>query len=235
MEGKNFLKALEKLDPGIILFDDNLSVKYINRFVMHTFSEFSKNELFTQDIMGLHDENVQTKIKEMLRLMRDSSRPVPFSFKRICANNIDHYLFIKLIPMIDKEEKENLNCMLVYDVTPYIADKKQTLIKIPVTIDKEIFLINPSEIIYIKAENIYSKIYTKEKEYFCDFSLLFFEERLPNENFYRIHRSYIVNLDKIKKVIKSNQSYVLELQETDVSLPVSRNKMSEFSKKFLLK
>ncbi|KAA0256873.1 LytTR family transcriptional regulator [Deferribacter autotrophicus] len=235
MEGRRLLKILEKLDPGIILFDDNLSVKYINRVILLTFSEFSKEELFTSDIMGLHDVKAQNKIKAMLRLMKDSSRPVPFSFKRISAHNKDHYLFIKLIPLLSNNNDENLNCMLVYDITPYITNQEQTFIKIPVTLGKEIYLIDPVEILYIKAENVYSKIYTIDGEYLCDFSLLFLEERLPTEYFYRIHRSYIINLTKIEKVIKDGQSYLLQLQGCDVSLPISRSKVADFSKKIGLK
>jgi DNA-binding LytR/AlgR family response regulator len=234
MGDKNFLKILEKLDPGIILFDDNLYVKYINRIVLLTFSEFSKEDIFKNDILGFHNSKVQNKIKALLRLMKDSNRPVPFSFKRISAFGKDHYLFIKLIPLLGNNS-ENLNTMLVYDITEFITDEKHTFTKIPATVGNEIHLIDLKDILYIKAENIYSKIYTKDKEYLCNFSLIFLEERLSDKYFYRIHRSYIINISKIKKVLKDGQTYSLSLENCDTILPISRTKLPDFSKKIGLK
>lgn len=235
MDNEKLLNMLERLDPGIILFDDNLSVSSINRSVMLIFSGISRETLFSGDIMGLHSAQVQSKIRAMLRLMKDSSRQVPFSFKRISAHHQDRYLFIKLIPLLGKHPDETQNCMLIYDITPFIANQEQAFIKVPVTVGQEIHLIDPAEILYIEAENIYARICTIDGEYFCDFPLLFLEERLPKEFFYRIHRSYIVNLAKVEKATRRRQSYVLQLQGSDVRLPVSRNRAADFSKRIGLK
>ena len=235
MESEKLLNLLEQLDPGIVMFDDDLSVSYINRSLMLIFPSISKEVLFSGDIMGLHSELIQTKIRAMLRLMKDSSRPIPFSFKQISVDHRDRYLFIKLIPLLNQDTDDALNSMLIYDITPFITNQEQTFIKIPVTSGREINLIDPADILYLEAENIYARVHTSTGNYFCDFSLLFLEERLPTEYFYRIHRSYIVNLTKVEKIIKERQSYFLQIQNSDVRLPVSRNKAKEFSQKIGLR
>jgi DNA-binding LytR/AlgR family response regulator len=131
--------------------------------------------------------------------------------------------------------EDSLNCMLVYDITPFITNKDHRFIKIPVNSGKEITLIDPADIFYLEADNIYAKVHTYSGVYFCDFSLRFLEERLPSEHFYRIHRSYMVNLSKVEKIIKERQSYYLQIQNSDIRLPVSRNKAADFSKKMGLK
>jgi len=235
MDSDRLLNLLEQMDPGIVIFDDNLSVSYINRALMLIFPGVHKEDLFSGDIMGLHSERIQTRIRAMVRLMKDSSRPIPFSFKRISIHQSDRYLFIKLIPLLDNKMEDSLNCMLVYDTTPFITNKDHRFIKVPVNSGKEITLIDPTDIFYLEADNIYTKVYTRSGVYFCDFSLRFLEKRLPSEHFYRIHRSYMVNLSKVEKIIKERQSYYLQIQNSDIRLPVSRNKAADFSKKIGLK
>jgi len=235
MDSKELFGLLEKMDPGIVMFDDDFTISYINRVLLLIFPGIHKVDMFAGDIMSLHSESVQRRIRTMLRLMKDSSRPVPFSFKRISVHHSDRYLFIKLIPLLNRDSDDALNCMLVYDITPYITTEDHRFTKIPVTSGKEITLIDSTDILYLEADNIYAKIHTCDGVYFCDFSLRFLEERLPSEHFYRIHRSYMVNLSRVEKVIREDRSYFIQIQNDSVRLPVSRNKAADFSKKIGLK
>jgi two-component system LytT family response regulator len=51
---------------------------------------------------------------------------------------------------------------------------------------------------------------------------------LPDDRFFRIHNSYIVNLDKIKEFIKSNGYVVLV---SNHKIPISRQRKAAFLKK----
>jgi DNA-binding LytR/AlgR family response regulator len=52
-------------------------------------------------------------------------------------------------------------------------------------------------ILYIKADNVYIEIYTKEEVYTERISLKKIIEQLPQHQFIRVHRSYLVNKDHI--------------------------------------
>lgn len=80
------------------------------------------------------------------------------------------------------------------------------------------------EILYIKtfAE---STIYTKEKRYDSDKSLADWEEELKDCHFYRIHRSYLINLAYVTDISANGHEVFLEGQ---IRLPVSRRKWSDF-------
>src|SRR6476646_6668211 len=73
-----------------------------------------------------------------------------------------------------------------------------------------------SEIVYIESQREYIKIVTTNKEYISKMSTNEIEELLPSNLFKRIHRSFIVSVNKI-------ESYTAEEVEVNgVMIPVGR-------------
>jgi DNA-binding LytR/AlgR family response regulator len=60
--------------------------------------------------------------------------------------------------------------------------------------------INIAEILFIEAMGDYIKIHIPEKWYMAHTSLRILEEKLPAEKFMKVHRSYIVALNKIDSI-----------------------------------
>jgi DNA-binding LytR/AlgR family response regulator len=71
-----------------------------------------------------------------------------------------------------------------------------------------------SDIIYVEGLKNYLSIYTREERIVTLLNMKDLEERLPPKYFMRVHKSYIVSLDKIKAVdgnqivIKDTKTYV---------------------------
>lgn len=59
------------------------------------------------------------------------------------------------------------------------------------------------------------------------------ETLLEHPNFFKCHRAYIINLDKVVHVEGNAQGYKLRIQGHDELIPVSRNLNAEFSDKLL--
>ena len=96
--------------------------------------------------------------------------------------------------------------------------------KLAVEGDGEIFYLDPKDILYISREEKYSKIVTKTREYETKIPLKDLEIRLTTYSFFRIHKSYIVNLDYVTRLTPwFNGAYQLEIQGRDEMLSVSRN------------
>lgn len=73
-----------------------------------------------------------------------------------------------------------------------------------------------SEIVYIESQREYIKIITTKKEYLSKMSTHEIESLLPANLFKRIHRSFIVSINKI-------QSYTAKIVEVNgVSIPIGR-------------
>ncbi len=74
-----------------------------------------------------------------------------------------------------------------------------------------------SEIVYIESQREYIKIITTRKEYITKMSTHEIEMLLPAHLFKRIHRSFIVSINKI-------ESYTAEMVEVNgVSIPIGRD------------
>lgn len=78
------------------------------------------------------------------------------------------------------------------------------------------------EIQYIEALKEYVKIVTKDRAVITYHTLSGLEEKLPVGKFYRIHRSYIVNI----KSISSIEGFTVKIGK--VELPISRNERDAF-------
>lgn len=73
------------------------------------------------------------------------------------------------------------------------------------------YVVNIDEIIAIEAQESYSCIHTKDKNYLASKNLKHFERLLTdNSNMIRVHKSWIVNLDKMINYSKSELEINLE-------------------------
>ncbi len=90
---------------------------------------------------------------------------------------------------------------------------------------------NIEDIYYCEARERETLVYTKDNQYISKNSILEFEKKIDNDKFFKIHRSYIVNLSKIKEIIPwFNSTYQLKLIDLDNEIYVSRSKIKEFRK-----
>lgn len=55
-------------------------------------------------------------------------------------------------------------------------------------------------ILYIEAERNYCRIFSTEREYLLVTTLKDMDKKLPRKHFFRIHRSYIINLSRIDEI-----------------------------------
>lgn len=84
------------------------------------------------------------------------------------------------------------------------------------TVQKKKVRILFSEIVYVESQREYIRIITTKKEYLSKMSTHEIESLLPPHLFKRIHRSYIVSVQKI-------DSYTAEMVEVNgVSIPIGR-------------
>ena len=89
--------------------------------------------------------------------------------------------------------------------------------------DKQVF-IKIEEIKYIRSEGAYTEIHTTDNKKFMLRTLLKqWENVLPKENFLRIHRSLMINLDHVARVEKwFNRTYKVYINGKDEPLDISQ-------------
>jgi len=97
---------------------------------------------------------------------------------------------------------------------------------------KEQYELNPASILCIQASDNYVTLLYESSETVRKIlfraTLKSLEEQLrSHSNFFRCHKSYIVNLHRIHKVSGNAQGYKLHLPFLDVAIPVSRSLQQE--------
>ncbi|MEH6941702.1 LytTR family transcriptional regulator DNA-binding domain-containing protein [Bacillus sp. JJ722] len=101
--------------------------------------------------------------------------------------------------------------------------------KIPAKVNDKLILFDPTEIDYIESCDGTSHLFIKGETFPCSFTLNELYDRLHALGFFRCHRSYIVNLQKVREIITwTRNSYSLILDDAKKSsIPLSKGKMSE--------
>ena len=94
---------------------------------------------------------------------------------------------------------------------------------IPVEKDGRTRELNVGDIYAIRANAHYTYVHDGEQEYFCTLSISALQARLDPAAFLRVHRSYIVSVDRIARVKRSGEAGVAELGlPVRCSIPIAR-------------
>jgi two-component system, LytTR family, response regulator len=109
------------------------------------------------------------------------------------------------------------------------ASSKQFKLAIPAS-DGLVF-VKITDIIYCEASSNYTVFYISDgKKYIVSRTLKEYEDMLTESNFFRIHNSYLVNMNEIKKYIRGDGGQVV--MSNNITLDVSKRKKEGFLKAF---
>lgn len=85
-----------------------------------------------------------------------------------------------------------------------------------------------NEILYIKSDTDYTEIFTAAKKHLSSEPLRYWLESLDPEQFVRVHKSYIINTNKIERI-----SSTQVLLEEEIIIPVGRAYKDDFMARFI--
>jgi len=88
-------------------------------------------------------------------------------------------------------------------------------------------IVDYSDIIYLEADGNCTRIHFKDDSMYLDTrTLKVYEDMLDKKYFFRIHKSYMLNLSYVKEYIHEDGHFAI--LHNGVRLPVSRNNLKEF-------
>jgi DNA-binding LytR/AlgR family response regulator len=91
-------------------------------------------------------------------------------------------------------------------------------------VDKKMIKTKMAAVLYIESIKDYVKVRTDEKEIITQQKISYLEESLPSQQFLRIHRSFIVNIDKIDAYSAT------DVEIGKHSIPIGRNYKNDVMK-----
>ena len=120
---------------------------------------------------------------------------------------------------------------LLKTINTAVASKGTTSVsindKIVVMDRNECLFIKVSDIFYAEAKGAYTKLLVKDRgELMVSKSIKAFSEKLPENYFCRVHKSFLINLIHVDRYIKSDGGYVQ--MDSGETIPVSTRKKDAF-------
>jgi len=125
-----------------------------------------------------------------------------YAIKALKANAVDYLLkpieSDELVAAVKRAEKRiNSASNEVYNRLSNLLNEQQNHKKLALKERGKISFVDTADIIYLKADGVYTEIVTTNYKYLNSNNLGYFENILNKDIFSRIHRSYLVNVTKI--------------------------------------
>ncbi|MBN8790455.1 MAG: response regulator transcription factor [Terrimonas sp.] len=109
--------------------------------------------------------------------------------------------------------------------------QKQTPPRIALSSGDGLIFIATRDIIYCEAESNYTSVVLADgKKIIVSKVLKEIDEALSGPDFFRVHSSFLINLNHIKKFVRSDGGYII--MDNDASISISRSKRQEFMEMF---
>ncbi|MEJ7693690.1 LytTR family transcriptional regulator DNA-binding domain-containing protein [Daejeonella sp.] len=94
--------------------------------------------------------------------------------------------------------------------------------RVVVKTGNKIKIIPVNDIIFLAADDDYVKIHTAEGSFLKNKTMAYFEKLLGEDNFVRVHRSYIVKIDEITRIDPYEKESHLAILKSGEKIPVSK-------------
>ncbi len=225
----------------IIIEDDKLSRKVIEEFINRTentdliasyenavdaINALNNNNSVKIDLVFLDIEMPQMTGIEFLKTFEQKPQVIIISGKDKYAieafeHDVTDYLlkpityarFYKAVSRAHTrfEEKQNTSKANFDNSTNQIFIKRgSTLVRL-----------NYEDILYVEALENYVIVNTFKEKYTIHFTMKAISDKLPSNIFKRVHRSYIVNINKIKGI--EDNSIIIEVNEGAKIIPIGKS------------
>ncbi|WP_273569049.1 LytR/AlgR family response regulator transcription factor [Maribacter halichondriae] len=229
-------KALQSLTWELTNFSDEIKVvaSFTNPFEALDYLE--KN---TPDCLFLDIEMPTMDGFQFIQKLKNKDFPVvittaynQYAIKALKNEAIDY-----LLKPIDTDDlKETIGKIKKYNAKNFTSERLEKILlnfnsnsldkKIMFSTDGKLLFLESDEILYAESDGNYSTIFLADgQKIVLTKKLKEVNDMLPQESFFRIHNSYIINLNKIKEFLKTDGYVVLK---SNHKIPVSRQKKSDF-------
>ncbi|RAJ15022.1 LytR/AlgR family response regulator transcription factor [Olleya aquimaris] len=142
---------------------------------------------------------------------------------------IDRDDLAESIEKIKRFKKRHLDTDKIEDILINFTNNNNKK-KVTINTDGKLLFLNIDDILFVESDGNYSTLFMTDKQkILVTKKLKEINALLPEQSFFRIHNSFIINLSKIKEYIK-NEGYVI--MESNHKIPVARQRKTEFLEKF---
>lgn len=229
-------KALQSLTWELTNFSDEIHVSASFTNPIEALEYLDKN---TPDCLFLDIEMPTMDGFQFIQKLTNKNFPVVITtaYNQYAIQALKNEAIDYLLKPIDTDDlKETITKIKKFNRKNFTADKLEQILlnfnaksankKITLNTDGKLLFLESDEILYAESDGNYSTIFLSDgKKIVLTKKLKEVNELLPEDSFFRVHNSYIINLSKIKEFLKADGYVVLKSKH---KIPVSRQKKSDF-------
>lgn len=160
-----------------------------------------------------------------------------FALKAIKVSAIDYLLKPvdkdELISAIEKVKASKKDTNLEDKLQSLFSNMNPTADKINIAADGKIYLLDKEEVIMLKSDKSYTTIFLKDNNsILVSKTLKEVEKKFNFPQFYRVHNSYLININHVKEYLKSDGGELV--MSNGMHAGISRNKKADLLGKLAL-
>nr|WP_299343510.1 LytTR family DNA-binding domain-containing protein [Allomuricauda sp.] len=230
------VKALQSLSWELTNLSDEVDIVASFTDAHEALDYLERN---TPDCLFLDIEMPTMDGFQFIKNLKNKSFPVVITtaYNQYALQALKNEAIDYLLKPIDTDDLEvTISKIKKFNAKNYTAEKLEKLLlnfnaqspskKITINTDGKLLFLNSDDILYAESDGNYSTIFLSDgQKILLTKKLKEVNNLLPERSFFRIHNSYIINLNKIKEFIKTDGYVVLE---SNHKIPVSRQKKSDF-------
>lgn len=199
-DGFEGIKAIQLHQPDLVFLD--IQMPKINGFEMLELIDNPPSVIFTTAF-------------EEYAIKAFDSHAVDYLLKPFSKERFDNAMR-KWKQNNEREPEPAMNKIIPADLNPAAMNR------VVVKDNHKIKIIPVTNIQYLEAADDYVKIHTAEGVFLKNKTMTYFEQCFGQQNFIRIHRSYLVNVQLITRIEPYEKESHLVVLSIGVRLPVSR-------------
>lgn len=230
------IKALQSLTWELTNFSDEISIVSSFTNPHEALLYLEKN---TPDCLFLDIEMPTMDGFQFIQKLTNKDFPVIITtaYNQYALKAIKNEALDYLLKPIDSDDLEETIIKIKKFNTKHITTEKLEMAllnlnsrplhkRITLNTDGKLLFLESDEILYAESDGNYSTIFLSDgQKIVLTKKLKEVNSLLPPESFFRIHNSYIINLNKIKEFLKTDGYVILK---SNHKIPVSRQRKSDF-------
>ncbi len=160
-----------------------------------------------------------------------------FALRAIKVSAIDYLLKPvdkdELITAIEKVNASKKEIKLEDKLQSLFSNMNQKADKINIAADGKIYLLDKEEVVMLKSDKSYTTIFLKDdNSILVSKTLKEVEKKFNFPQFYRVHNSYLININHVKEYLKSDGGELV--MSNGMRAGISRNKKADLLEKLAL-
>jgi len=203
-DGFSGIKGIKEHKPDLIFLD--VQMPKITGFEM-------------LELMDEHPEIIFTTAYDQYAIKAFEMNAVDYLLKPFARDRFDQALEKARIKIAtNKKEASSETAKKVIET---LDEKTETLHRIVVKKGGDIHVVPIEDLIYIEAQDDYVMLYTKNGKFLKEKTMKYYESHLDQNLFVRVHRSYIVKVDEVKRLEPYGKSSYIAILSNDNKANVS--------------